>query len=144
MTMAPKRIQRQRTKGWRMPKGAIYVGRPSRWGNPWPVENVRAQLAMAQELAGWIDSAPGWERLAPVPFSTVVFRFAPERMSEAERDVINEQALHAVNATGEVFLSHTRIGGHYALRMAIGNLRTQLSHVRRAWELLNEAVTARP
>jgi len=31
---APKRIQRQRTKGWRMPEGAIYVGRPSRWGNP--------------------------------------------------------------------------------------------------------------
>jgi hypothetical protein len=33
--MTPKRIQRQRTKGWRMPEGAIYVGRPTRWGNPW-------------------------------------------------------------------------------------------------------------
>jgi hypothetical protein len=32
---APKRIQRQRTKGWRMPEGAVYVGRPTRWGNPW-------------------------------------------------------------------------------------------------------------
>lgn len=32
--LAPKRIQRRRTKGWRMPEGAIYVGRPSRWGNP--------------------------------------------------------------------------------------------------------------
>lgn len=30
-----KRIQRQRTKGWRMPEGAVYVGRPSRWGNPY-------------------------------------------------------------------------------------------------------------
>ena len=30
----PRRIQRKRTKGWRMPKGAIYVGRPSKWGNP--------------------------------------------------------------------------------------------------------------
>ncbi len=29
----PKRIQRKRTRGWRMPEGAIYVGRPSRWGN---------------------------------------------------------------------------------------------------------------
>lgn len=34
---APKRIQRQRTKGWRMPEGAVYVGRPSKWGNPFPV-----------------------------------------------------------------------------------------------------------
>ncbi len=31
----PKRIQRKRTKGWRMPPNAIYVGRPSKWGNPW-------------------------------------------------------------------------------------------------------------
>jgi hypothetical protein len=36
-----KRIQRQRTKGYRMPEGAIYVGRPSRWGNPWRVEYDR-------------------------------------------------------------------------------------------------------
>lgn len=34
---APKRIQRKRTPGWRMPEGAIYVGRPSRWGNPWTI-----------------------------------------------------------------------------------------------------------
>lgn len=34
----PKRIQRKRTKGWRMPEGAVYVGRPSRWGNPFAVE----------------------------------------------------------------------------------------------------------
>lgn len=34
---APKRIQRQRTRGWRMPEGAIYVGRPTEWGNPWKV-----------------------------------------------------------------------------------------------------------
>lgn len=33
----PQRIQRRRTKGWRMPEGAVYVGRPSRWANPWPV-----------------------------------------------------------------------------------------------------------
>lgn len=31
----PERIQRKRTKGWRMPEGAIYVGRPTRWGNPY-------------------------------------------------------------------------------------------------------------
>lgn len=35
--MSPQRIQRKRTKGWRMPEGAIYVGRPTEWGNPWKV-----------------------------------------------------------------------------------------------------------
>ena len=46
----PKRIQRQRTKGWRMPEGAVYVGRPSRWGNPWPVGyegDIQPWLALA-------------------------------------------------------------------------------------------------
>lgn len=37
MVTAPVRIQRRRTKGWRMPEGAVYVGRPSPWGNPFPV-----------------------------------------------------------------------------------------------------------
>lgn len=36
----PQRIQRKRTKGWRMPEGAVYVGRPSRWGNPFGVEQA--------------------------------------------------------------------------------------------------------
>lgn len=34
---APRRIQRRRTKGWRMPEGAVYVGRPGKWGNPYRV-----------------------------------------------------------------------------------------------------------
>lgn len=36
----PKRIQRQRIKGWRMPPNTVYVGRPSRWGNPWRAGDV--------------------------------------------------------------------------------------------------------
>lgn len=39
----PKRIQRKRTKGWRMPKGAVYVGRPTIWGNPF-VADTRCQI----------------------------------------------------------------------------------------------------
>lgn len=36
----PERIQRQRTAGWRMPEGAVYVGRPTRWGNPYIIGQV--------------------------------------------------------------------------------------------------------
>lgn len=38
--MTPKRIQRKRTKGWKMPPNTVYVGRPTKWGNPWHVENA--------------------------------------------------------------------------------------------------------
>jgi aromatic-L-amino-acid decarboxylase len=44
-----------------------------------------------------------------------------------------------VNATGEVYLSHTKLDGRYVLRLAIGNIRTERRHVARAWELLRDA-----
>jgi hypothetical protein len=42
----PKRIQRKRTKGWRMPEGAVYVGRPTKWGNPFDVATYGRDLAI--------------------------------------------------------------------------------------------------
>lgn len=50
----PERIQRKRTKGWRMPEGAVYVGRPSRWGNPF---EVGGYLRMEAYLAGEVGAA---------------------------------------------------------------------------------------
>jgi len=47
-----------------------------------------------------------------------------------------------VNQTGEVFLSHTRLRGRIAIRIAIGHLRTTEQHVRRAWELLQQHAAA--
>lgn len=56
----PVRIQRQRTKGWRMPEGAVYVGRPSRFGNPY-VHNDPAVAVQAfrEFLAGEFRFIPG-------------------------------------------------------------------------------------
>jgi aromatic-L-amino-acid decarboxylase len=51
-------------------------------------------------------------------------------------DRFNETLLDRVNATGEVFLSHTRIDGTLVLRLAVGHIRSTEAHVRRAWELL--------
>ena len=58
---APRRIQRQRTKGWRMPEGAVYVGRPSRWGNPFASIasiDLTTSLRLYRETAygGWSPS----------------------------------------------------------------------------------------
>jgi aromatic-L-amino-acid decarboxylase len=100
---------------------------------------LREHVRLAAEFAGWIDDAPDFERLAPVPFSVVAFRFRPPGESdEARLDTLNQALLAAVNQSGEVFLSHTRVGGRYAIRLAIGNLRTTEEHVRRAWKLLQE------
>jgi aromatic-L-amino-acid decarboxylase len=47
--------------------------------------------------------------------------------------------MDAVNRTGEMFLSHTKLRGRFTIRLAIGNLRTERRHVVRAWDLLREA-----
>lgn len=97
---------------------------------------LREHMRLAGEFAGWVRAEQGWEVMAPVPFSTVCFRALPEGLDDPETDRHNEAMLAAVNATGEVFLSHTRLRGRYALRLAIGNIRTTVVEVRRAWELL--------
>jgi aromatic-L-amino-acid decarboxylase len=105
---------------------------------------IEHHLELAQAFAGWLDAAPDWERLAPVPFSTVCFRWAPTfAAGDAGRlDELNAALLDAVNRTGEVFLSHTRLAGKFTIRVAIGNLRTERRHVERAWELLRREAEA--
>ena len=69
----------------------------------------------------------------------VVFRWHPPGLDDgAVLDAANARLLERVNATGEAFLSHTRAKGRYAIRLAVGNIRTREEHVRRAWELLQE------
>jgi aromatic-L-amino-acid/L-tryptophan decarboxylase len=99
-------------------------------------EKLRGHIALAQEFAGWVAAEPDWEVLAPHPLSLVCFRHAPAGLDEAALEALNAAIMHAVNATGEVFISHTKIDGRYAIRLAIGNLRTQRSDVERAWNIL--------
>ena len=105
-------------------------------------EGLRGILAehmrLARLFAGWVDAEPSFERLAPVPFSVVCFRAVPAGVAANDLDAFNERLLNAVNADGDVFLSHTRLNGVMALRLAIGNLRTAETHVARAWQLLQK------
>lgn len=104
---------------------------------------IRARLAehmrLAQLFASWVDASLDFERVAPVPFSVVCFR--ARGASPENSDLVNERILEAVNATGEIFISHTRLADRYTLRLAIGNVHTTETHVRRAWELLQEMLS---
>jgi len=101
-------------------------------------EALRNHLQLARQFAEWVDSSEEFQRVAPVPFSTVCFRHRAPGLSPEEANRFNERLLEAVNATGQAYLSHTVLRGQYVLRLAVGNLRTELRHVRRCWELLQE------
>ena len=93
---------------------------------------IREHVRLARLFASWVEGAPGWEVVAPYPFSVVCFR-------REGPDEENEALLERVNASGEAFLSHTVLDGRYVIRLAVGNLRTTERDVERVWELLQQA-----
>ncbi len=93
---------------------------------------LRDHIAMAQRFAALVDASPKFERVAPVPFSVVCFRYQGS-------DEDNRKILDAVNDSGKVFLSHTALNGRYVLRLAIGNMGTEWQDVQLAWELVQRA-----
>ena len=90
---------------------------------------IREHVRLAELFEGWVRDEPGWELCAPRPYSVVCFR--PEG-----DDARSEALLEAVNASGEAYLSHTRLRDQHVLRFAIGNAATTEDDVHAAWELL--------
>jgi aromatic-L-amino-acid decarboxylase len=105
-------------------------------------ERIREHLRLAQGFAAFIDREPAFVRMAPVPFSVVGFRARAGGLEGADLDGFNLRLLERVNASGEVFLSHTRLDGGIALRVAIGNLGTTEADVERCQQLLLEEVAS--
>jgi aromatic-L-amino-acid decarboxylase len=98
---------------------------------------IRDSVALAALFEGWVRAESGWEVVAPRPFSLVCFR---RHGSDEE----NEALLERVNASGEAFLSHTRLNGRYVLRLAVGNARTTEADVRLAWVVLRREAARLP
>ena len=96
---------------------------------------IREHVRLAELLEGWVRDEPGWELSAPRPFSVVCFR-------REGTDEDNERLLGAVNSTGEIFISHTKLHDRYVLRLAVGNERTTEADVQRAWDVLRREAAA--
>ena len=108
---------------------------------------IREHCRMAQELAGWIAADADWELLAPVPLSTVCFRWHPRTGGAGPGTISigsNQAILDAVNRSGRIYLSATRLGGRFTLRVSIGNPRANLGHVETCWALLRQAAASLP
>ena len=102
-------------------------------------QRLRRHIAMAGDFADWIDDHPHFERLAPTPFSVICFRaLSADEEEPGVIDKLNMDLMERVNATGEIYLSHTRLDPGIALRVAIGNLGTTEADVDRCRELLEK------
>ncbi|HEX5494753.1 MAG TPA: pyridoxal-dependent decarboxylase [Mycobacteriales bacterium] len=119
-------------RDWQVPLGrrfrALKLWAVIRWyGAQGLREHIRGHVASAQRFAGWVRADDRFEIVAPHPLSLVCFRLRGP-------DGPNERLLEALNASGRMYLSHTRVRGAYTLRMAIGATLTEPRHVADAWE----------
>ncbi len=94
---------------------------------------LRSHIEWAQQFASLVDADDRFERVAPVPFSTVCFRY---KGTDEQNRTIQEK----VNSSNRVFISGTVLNGDFVLRLAIGNLKTTWDDVQEAWRLIQEAV----
>jgi aromatic-L-amino-acid decarboxylase len=104
---------------------------------------IRKHIAMAQQLAEWLSSSKDFELLAPVPLNTICFRYKPSGV-QATDDLnrINKDLLERLNATGRIYMTHTKLAGVYALRTVIGQTAVEQRHVREAWDLIQSMARA--
>jgi aromatic-L-amino-acid decarboxylase len=100
-------------------------------------DRLRYHLQLAKKFTSWLDMHPDFERMAPVPMSTICFRIKPSgSANEKTIEKLNEKLYEEINTEGEIFISHTRLNGKYVLRVNISGLRMEERHIRKAWDIL--------
>ncbi|MCU1655618.1 MAG: aspartate aminotransferase family protein [Pseudonocardiales bacterium] len=122
-------------RDWHVPLGrrfrALKLWAVIRWyGADGLRAHVRKHVALAQEFAAWVTADDRFEIVAPHPLSLVTFRLRAG--DDATRALMDR-----VNASGELYLTHTLVDGAVALRMAIGSTLTERRHVEAAWRALS-------
>jgi aromatic-L-amino-acid decarboxylase len=121
-------------RDWQVPLGrrfrALKLWAVLRWyGAEGLREHIRGHVALAAELASWVRADPRFEIVAPHPLGLVCLRLRAG-------DAASEALLTAVNESGAAYLSHSRVGGRYVLRVSIGGTFTERRHVEALWTLL--------
>jgi aromatic-L-amino-acid decarboxylase len=99
-------------------------------------EKIASHLKMAQWFKQQVEETEGFEVLAPVPLNTICFRKVVSEKSLAELNQINEELMHSLNKSGEIFLTHVKLNGIFTLRMVIGQTEVEQRHVEKAWSLI--------
>ena len=99
------------------------------------IARLREHCSLANLFASWVEASPDFEIMAPIPFALVCFRACPEGV---DLDLLNERIMNEINASGEAYLSHTKLNGKFTLRLSVGSIRVEERHLTKVWRLLNE------
>ena len=94
--------------------------------------HVSQHIELARQFASWVEADERFELAAPAPLNLVCFR-------HLGGDAVNEALMNRLNESGKLYLTHTKLNGRLALRMAIGQTMTEERHVENAWKRIQDA-----
>jgi aromatic-L-amino-acid/L-tryptophan decarboxylase len=93
--------------------------------------HIREHVHLAQQFATWVQNDARFELLVTPPLNPVCFRLNGS-------DELNQQLMGALNRTGDLYLTHTKLNGRFVLRLCIGQTNTIGRHVEKAWKRIRE------
>lgn len=103
------------------------------YGRQGVMEILRRHIEYARRIAAAVDADSRFERVAPVHFALVCFRYKGSNED-------NARLVERVNATGKTFLWHTELNGQLVIRFSIGNIGTTEQDVDEVWQLIQRSV----
>ena len=93
--------------------------------------HIREHVRLAQQFADWVRGDERFEIAAPAPLNLVCFRLKSS-------DDANQKLMDALNNSGDLYLTHTKLHNKITLRMCVGQTKTTGRHVERAWKRIKE------
>ncbi|MGD9629482.1 MAG: aspartate aminotransferase family protein [Pyrinomonadaceae bacterium] len=102
------------------------------------IGRIREHCHLAALFASWVEDSPDFELLAPVPFALVCFRACPAGVEDL--DALNERIMNEINASGEAYISHTKLNGVFTLRLSVGSIRVEERHLKKVWDILRKSI----
>ena len=109
------------------------------------LERIREMLRYHIQLAEWLEkeiqNTPSFRLVVPRNMNLVCFHYCPEDIKDLKAiNKLNERLLHKLNATGKLFLTHTKVKDIFTLRMSVGQTDVHKMHVENSWKLIRDMV----
>ncbi|KAA3618688.1 MAG: aminotransferase class I/II-fold pyridoxal phosphate-dependent enzyme [Calditrichaeota bacterium] len=101
-------------------------------------EKVRFHIKIAQNLSKKIEQHVDFELMVPTVLNALFFRYKPETDQDYDVNSLNERLLQGLNASGSIYLTHTKIDSEFVIRMVIGQTYVMEKHVNNAWKLIQD------
>ena len=97
--------------------------------------HIRKHIELGQTFKAWVEASDDFELAAPAPLNLVCFR-------HKGGDAVNQAVMDRLNASGALYLTHTKLNDKLTLRMSIGQTHTEARHVVAAWDAIQKEAAA--